>query len=267
MSEILSTLFSIIIILALTIGPLLLEIQSRRVIKNTYDKSIIYLASELSFTPDKWLKIKEKIDYNSPKNIPIPFKTIAVGMYGHPLSAFLQIGVIWYGLLFLAALSMFAVINTPFKLFASDVMATTMVLGLGLCWFIYNFKSFSAEVGQTSEKSDIALSFLIGLGWENINEEVIDILEKEVRVDFELYKKETSINGVFLFLSSGVFLFYSKISGLVSFSSALIFIFIFVSVFISKWLYETHRSRLIVIALNTILALKKNKKLNLLESV
>lgn len=245
----------------MTIGPLVITIHKKRVINNTYDKSIIYLASELSFTPDNWTKIKAKIDYEKPQNIIVPFGTIWTGIYGRPFSSFGQVGSIWYGLLFLASFVMIGFGKTPLKPFAADIMNFLFVLGLGACWFLYNFRSFAADISQVSQRSDVALGFLVDLGWENIDEELIDTLKEEVKVDFDLYKKESSINGVVLLLISSTLLFYSRISELFSTTTVVSFVFIFASIFISKWLYESYRSKLIEISLHTVLGLKKNIQL------
>lgn len=245
----------------LTIGPLFVTMHKKRLVQNTYDKSIIYLASEMSHTPDKWDDIKKEIDYDNPRKISIPFKTIWVGMYGQPLSSFGQVGTIWYGLLFLASFAMIGLSNTPLKLFAADFMNIMFILGLGLCWFFYYFRSFASDISQVSQKADTALGFLISLKWEEIDESLVDILEQEVKVDFDLYKKETGIGGIVLLLVSSSIIFYSKINGLLSLDAAILLAYIFASILISKWLYDSYRSRLIEIALNSVLALKKNIRL------
>lgn len=245
----------------MTIGPLVVTMHKKRVVANTYDKSIIYLASELCFAPEHWKKIKEKINYENPQSISIPFKTIWRGMYGHHFSSFGQVGAIWYGLLFAASFAMIGLGKTPLKPFAADFMNVMFVLGLGFCWFFYNFRSFAADINQVVKRSDISLGFLVDLGWENIDEDLIDTLKDEVKVDFDLYKKESGINGLVLLLLSSSFLFYSRINDMFSTSTAISFVFIFASIFMSKWLYESYRSRLIEIALNVILSLKKNVQL------
>ncbi|MBB1271134.1 hypothetical protein [Shewanella sp. SR44-3] len=259
--DILITIIALGLFLWMTLGPLAITMHKKRVVSNTYDKSIVYLASEFSFTPDNWNKIKDKIDYEKPKNIIVPFKTIWAGIYGRPFTSFGQVGSIWHGLLFLALFVMIGFGKSPLKLFAADIMNFLLILGLGLCWFFYNFRSFAADISDVSQRSDIALSFLIDLGWENIDEELIDTLKEEVKVDFDLYKKDSSINGIVLLLISSTLLFYSRISDMFSTSAVISFVFIFASIFLSKWLYESYRSRLIEISLNTVLGLKKNIQL------
>jgi len=259
--ENLFTLIGIGLFLWMTIGPLIITMHNKRIVSNTYDKSIVYLASEISFTPGKWIKIKENIDYDKPQKIVVPFNTIWKGMYGRPFSSFGQVGSIWYGLLFLASFVMIGFGQTSLKAFASDIMIFLFIVGLGACWFFYNFRSFAADISQVSYSSDIALGFLIDLGWENIDESIVDTLKEEVKVDFDLYKKDSSVIGLVLLLISSTLLFYSRISDMFSTSTVISFVFIFSSIFISKWLYDSYRSRLIEISLNTILGLKKNIQL------
>jgi hypothetical protein len=245
----------------MTIGPLIITMHKKRIVNNTYDKSIIYLASEISFTPEHWNKIKKKIDYEKPQKIIVPFKTIWAGIYGRPFSSFGQVGSIWYGLLFLALFAMIGFGKTPLKPFAADITNVLFVLGLGICWFFYNFRSFAADISQVSQSSDVALSFLIDLGWGNIDEELIDTLKEEVKVDFDLYKKDSSASGIVLLLVASTLLFYSRITDMFSTSTVVAFVFIFASILLSKWLYESYRSKLIEISLNTVLGLKKNIQL------
>lgn len=74
--DILVTIIGLGLFLWMTVGPLVVTMHKKRVVSNTYDKSIVYLASEISFTPENWIQIKEKIDYKKPQNIVVPFGTI-----------------------------------------------------------------------------------------------------------------------------------------------------------------------------------------------
>ena len=159
----------------MTIGPLVITMHKKRVVANTYDKSIIYLASELSFTPENWKETKSKINYVTPQSISIPFRTIWIGMYNHHISSFGQVGSIWCGLLFLASFAMIGLGKTPLKLFAADFMNVMFILGLGVCWFFYNFRSFAADINQVIQRADITLGFLVDLGWEDIDLSLIHI--------------------------------------------------------------------------------------------
>lgn len=256
--EAITFIVAVIIFLLMTIGPLFVTMHKKRLIQNIYDKSVIYLASEMSHTPDKWDDIKREIDHGNPRGISVPFKTIWVGMYGEPLSSLGQVGTIGYGLLFLVLFAVFGLSKTPLKFFAADFMNVMFILGMGLCWFFYYFRSFASDISRVSQKVGTTLGFLISLKWGEIDESLVNILEKEVKVDFDLYRKETGIGGMILLLAYSSMIFYSRINGLLSLDTAILLTYIFASILISKWLYADYRSRLIEIALNSVLALRKN---------
>lgn len=259
--DIIVIIISVIVLLCMALSPLLKTMHDKRTVNNTYDKSVVYLASELSFTPEKWNDIKDKIDYDQPNRISVPFITIWKGMYGYQFSIFGRIGAIWYGLLCLSLFAMIGFSKTPLKPFTVDIMNIMLILALGIGWFLYNFRSFAAYINELCLRSDCVITFLLELGWDNIDEKLIDTVKDEIRVDFDLYKKETGISGGVLLMLSSSLLFYLRVNEIFSIYAAISFVYIFASIFISKWLYDSYRSRLIEISLNSIIGLKKNIQL------
>ncbi len=137
--DIFGFIIAIVIVVAITVGPLIMTVYKKRVLTHVYDKSVVYLASEMSYAPEKWESIRAKIDYQNPKHIPIPFISTWRGMIGQPFTSFGQIGSIWYGLLFIAMLAMLGMSKTPFKFYVPDFIDFSFFLILCLCWFVYYF--------------------------------------------------------------------------------------------------------------------------------
>ena len=137
------------IILAMTIGPLVMVVYKKRVIAKPYDKSIVYLATEMAYASEKWHAVNEYIDYDNPKTIPVPFVATWRGMIGQPFTSFGNIGSIWYGLTFLVMLIMVAISKSDLKIYAPDFLNFSLIIVLGMCWFVYYFRSFSADITES----------------------------------------------------------------------------------------------------------------------
>ena len=245
------------VVIVMAVWPLVAVVYKKRTISRPYDKSIIYLAVEMSYAPERWGAVKVKVNYEEPKSIGVPFIAIWRGMVSHPFSSLGRIGSIWYGLAFLSVLMMLALSNTELKSYASDFMIFSSIFIIGLCWFVYYFRSVSADLTESSLRSDVALTHLIDLKWDNVEKDLIETVKDEVKVDFELFKKESGIAGLLLIVAGSSFLIYSRVGDVLSPWSIGVTFFLFGSIFVSKWLYEGYRARVIYISLNTVLALIK----------
>jgi len=252
----------ILISIAITVGPLFMVINQKRVISYTCDKSIIYLASEIAYTPEKWKEIELKIDYKNPKKIHIPLIVTWKGMVSQPLTSLFSIGTIWYGIIFIILFIIFSIDKLSLGLNTYGILNNILIMSFGLCWFLYHFRSFASDITESSIKSDVALSFLLKMGWEKINIDIIDTLKEEIKVDFDMYKKNSDIANFILFLFMSSLILYSKINDIVPENITFELLLIFGSISISKWLYESYRNKIIYIALNSIIGLKKNIQLN-----
>lgn len=263
--ESMELVLGVVLCLAFVLGPLVIAIYKKRIITRPYDKSVVYLAAEMSYAPELWGSVRKNIDYVRMRKITVPFASTWRGMVSHPFESLGRIGAIWYGLTFLSLFALAGVISTSLKDYAVEFMNFSLVLVFCLCWFMYYFRSVSAEITESAVKADIALGYLLELGWGNFTEEVTDTIKEEVKVDFELYKRESGVGGLIVILLSSGMLMYSRMSDFLSGGAVGIILILLSSIFISKWLYEGYRIRLIHISLNTILSLKKNIQLNRLH--
>jgi hypothetical protein len=182
-------------------------------------------------------------------------------MIGQPFKSLENIGSIWFGLIFIGMIIMFAISNDYQKLYSLGLVNLLIILAIGMGWFIYYFRSFSADIMESSLRSDVALDYLVELGWGKIDIDIIRTIKEEVKVDFDLYKKESGIAGFLLALIASSLIFYSRLNNLLTPSEIVIILFLFGSIFISKWLYEGYRTRIIYISLNVVLGLIKNVQL------
>lgn len=249
-----SILFIIFFFLAISIIPILVFEQRRKVLK-LYGKSIVYLVSEMSFASEEWILIKDKIDRSDEKGVKIPIKVVFKGMFLHYFAELSILQNFGMGLFFLFVFFLFLT-KIPFDFFEYFVILSFM-----LTWFVYYFKSFAADSSQNAIRVDKAITFLDELGWLNIDEEVLDILKDEIKTDVDYFKKAVDIGTLLLLLFTTALFLYSRMHDIFSNSTIDFLGPIIISILISKWLYESYRSRVIYIGMNAILGLKKHQYL------
>jgi hypothetical protein len=250
-----------IVAITVALWPLAMVIYKKRVLCEPYDKSIVYLAAEIAYAPEKWKSVKKRIEDEKQKRIPVPFISTWRCMIGQPFKSFENIGSIWFGLICIGMAIMFLISKDNQKLYSLGFVDFLVILVMGVGWFIYYFRSFSADISENLLKSDIAMGYLVDLGWGEIDKDIICTIKEEVKVDFDLFKKESSLAGFLLALVVSSLIIYSRFNNLLTPGEIGVILFLFSSIFISKWLYEGYRTRIIYISLNALLGLIKNAQL------
>ncbi|MDG9667090.1 hypothetical protein ONV78_05020 [Hahella sp. CR1] len=241
----------------ITIGSPLLMIHQRRVVNIFFDKPSLYAMAELSFDKGAWEKCKARIHIGS---ISVPITTIWKGMCSPIVSKFNEIGYI--GSAFSFAAFMLSVIFLGKYFQGRDffiVLGIIFIIVFSVSWFLYNFRPFSAKSAQLCAQAGLSLEYIKEIGWEKYDEKMIDVIKEEVKLDLDIYKRETGVGKFVIVSLASALLFYARVHEDLSVGFIVVLTFLFLSIFVSTWLYEAYRSRVIEIAFETIIMLKKEK--------
>ena len=109
------------------------------------------------------------------------------------------------------------------------------------------------------EKSEIATSLLEKSGWLNINIDVLDTVFKQVKIDLDLYKSNIGLGGLAIILLTSFVYFIGKVAEFIPFFIVLSLVLVVGSVIVFRWMYESYRTRILHIAANALLEIKKRK--------
>jgi len=223
----------------------------KRIINEISEKTFIYLASECAFAPKKWDSVLCQL--RNKGRIKIPLSITLHGMIKPILDDFSAIVTIWFGLLILIV-----IIEAYLKISLTNTLLFFNVLIIIASLFLFYYRSVASDLKEIEEKARIALTLLFTLErWKNIHLEMIDILYNEIRLDFELHKKETEIGSLFLLIGSSVAIYVGKQASLFSDSISILLFLAVLTITITKWLYEAYRTKIIRISLSALLEIKK----------
>lgn len=218
-------------------------------------KLILYFCTELSFAPDLWDYYREKLTTRDEKPINIPLKATINGIIMYPLSrAFL------FAALTTVITGATIWICTTFELIQVSELQETLPLPmlLTICcgpFLLYYLTSFSSDSYAMMKNQRLVKNFLGDIGWKTYTKSQLKQLYNEVQIDFLLYKKTNDLGTILIFIGSGVLLAYSRVEKVLSTQQTVLLISMFAAIVISKTYYEGYRTRIIYIAINTLLEL------------
>lgn len=232
-------------------------VLSRVTVKQPFDKSIAYLCSEISLTPEKWPQKKNEIEAENPKNIRAPLATIFKGLFNPVFIGARNFSYIWYALIFVSLILIFMVGKSSLKELFGSIFGVIFYVVMIVTVFFYYFRSVASDLYSMEERSAIAADFLLQLNWSTLNEEMLKLLQEQIKTDSDIYKDNTSTGGVFIIIFTSTILLWSRLGESLPASVAALLIGVLVAVIFFKWMYESNRSRIVHIALNALIMVRK----------
>ncbi len=226
-------------------------------------KLVLYFCTELSFAEKFWEKYKNKIKVSSDCRLSMPLLATVNGVFHYPLKrGFLfAVLVILTGGAVLYISDLFQIISI------ADLEGTLsyplVVIVCTLPFLSFYITSFCSENYQKSKNQEIVKQLLLQIGWNEYSNRKIEQIYKEVYADFLLYKKTNDMGTIILFLGTGAILLYSRlepIKKIVSENTIILLFILFFVIVLAKNYYDGFRSRVIYIALNTLLDLAAERE-------
>jgi hypothetical protein len=261
MNEILAQIIGFTLLAGMIFLPGLFVVLSRITIKQPYDKSVAYLCSEVSITPNRWSEVKNKLEGSNSKNIRAPAKTILINLFNPVLVGTRNISAIWYALIFLLIIFMMFIGKAGLQqIFGSVFLAIFYIIVIATV-FLYYFRSVASDLYALEERSAITAGFLVDLEWEAINEDLIKLIQEQIKTDHDVFKLNVGFGGIFLIVFSSVVVLSSKLGGSLPIATAVPILGIVVATIFFKWMYESNRSRIVHVALNAIIMVRKESLL------
>lgn len=227
---------------------------SRRSFVPYNDKLILYFCSELSFTKGQWNQFKIPLQEKSP--LTVPRRAILTGAISYPLERASLL------ILSIAAVGPFSIPVIGNYLTSGTLQQDDLILLCAIAFIppsIYYFTPYSSDVYSNLKNQLIVKKYLHELGWHKYSKNRLQRLYKEVEIDYLLYKKDSDIGALLIIIGSASMLTYSRLINTNSIALLPFFIILFMAMMIPKSLYEGFRTRIILIALNTLLDLISNQ--------
>jgi hypothetical protein len=137
-----------------------------------------------------------------------------------------------------------------------DLLFLLTVLGV---FFACYFRSVACDSFILEEKSEIATTLLEKSGWLNINIDVLDTVFKQVKIDLDLYKSNIGLGGLAIILLTTFVSFSGKVAEVIPSFIAFSLVLVVGLVIVFRWMYESYRTRILHIAANALLEIKKRK--------
>src|SRR5262249_40909907 len=95
--------------------------------------------------------------------------------------------------------------------------------------------------------------------WRNVAVDVLDTVFKQVKIDLDLYKSNVGLGGLVIMLLTTFVTFSGKAADVISPDVASLLLVVAGTVTVCRWMYESYRTRVLHIAANAILEIKKHK--------
>jgi len=257
MNEILAQVIGFALLAGMIFLPGLFVLLSRITIKQAYDKSVVYLCSEVSITPDRWIEVKAKIEEDNPKNVRAPVKTILINLFNPILVGTRNISAIWYALIFILMILMLIIGKTGLQQIFGSIFLAVFYLIMIVTVFLYYFRSVASDLYVLEERSAITAGFLVELGWATISDELIKLIQEQIKTDHDIFKLNVGLGGIVLIIFSSIVVLSTKLGGSLPIATAVPILGIVVATIFFKWMYESNRSRIVHIALNSIIMVRK----------
>lgn len=249
--------------LELLIVPLAIILYFRsRSVRIVDDRTMLYLCAEMVHSISGWPQIAAKIRGREKERIKIPLSASCKGVFGYPLMKAAILLMMFLLFTVLAELT-FSLVSgyVDLELLASKKLKLSVYIALISAPLVaYYLIPLSVESNSMSSGTTLLKSFLEELEWDDYPEERLDKVYKQVEVDFLLYKKDVELGAVGFYLVLSGTIMYTRFFGQVI-DGRIIGVLVFLLVlFILKSLYESYRTRKIILCLNALLELKAELK-------
>lgn len=254
-----SAIIGFAIVTVLILLPGFFVILTRTAILQPYDKVVVYLCAEISYLPERWdsRRIKDRI--NRGDRLRPPFKAIAMGLFNPVLCSVRALSAIWCALVFVFFLAMIGVSSADLGAMNGIVMLILMSLLLVVTVFLYYYRSVASDLSLVEERAVHTVQFLKEIGWGEVNDKRLQLVQEQMMLDYDLYKTGTGVGGILLLVFTSLSLFYARLNDAMPLIVAAPFLVMLASIVFFRWVYESYRSRVVQIALNAILMLRKTK--------
>lgn len=257
MTDTASAIVGFLLLVAMIFLPGFFIVLSRVTIRQPFDKSVAYLCSEISLTPEKWPEKKKEIETENSKNIRAPMTTILKGLLNPVLTGARNLTAIWYALIFLLLVLMVAAGKSGLQQLFGNMFAATFYLIMIATVFLYYFRSVASDLYALEERAVIAAGFLVELHWSQLSDEMLKLLQEQIKTDHDLFKENTGLGGIFLIIFSSAVLMSSRLGASLPSSVVIPLVGILAATVFFRWIYESNRSRTLHIALNALIMVRK----------
>lgn len=257
MTDTVSNILAFLLLAILILLPGISIILSRVTIRQPFDKSVAYLCSEISLTPEKWPEKKKQIEAESSINIRAPMTTIFKGLLTPVFTGAKNLTAIWYALMLLLMLLMVAagqsglrqVFGSMFSAFFYFIMIVTV--------FLYYFRSVASDLYVLEERAAITAGFLVELQWTRLSDDMLKLFQEQIKTDHDVFKENTGLGGIMLIVFSASVLMSARLGASLPLSVAIPLVGLLSTTIFFKWVHESNRSRTVHIALNALIMVRK----------
>lgn len=252
-----STLFFLILATVMFL-PGLYIVLSRVTVWQPLDKSIVYLCAELSLTPEKWPDKKKEIEAEESKNIIVPIATTLKGLLNPLFIGARTVSAIWYALIFLLVAILVPNFGktTPPESFKDLFVVIFYLIIIGTV-FLYYFRSVAADLYTMEERSGVTAGFLLDMNWSAVSNEMLELVQEQIKTDHDFFKETTGLGGVLLIIFSAISLMWTRLGTSLPNNISIPLLGILASIIFFKWAHESNRSRIVHIALNALIMVRK----------
>jgi hypothetical protein len=255
-----------ILAIALFVGPgiyMAYLFLSKRYIKGTRDKTFAYLCAEYSYYPERSTRLIETVKSEAPGRIWVPIVVTWAGITSPIFNKFATFWLLLIMSLYLLLVAFFglALLNRYFPIGNTnlDLLDLLFLLTFLGFFFVCYFRSVASDLCILEEKSEIAMTLFKEAGWLNIDIDVLDTVYKQVKIDLDLYKSNVGLGGLVIILLTTFVSFRGKELGFIPPFFVLPLLLVTPVVMGFRWMYESYRTRILHIAANALLEIKKHK--------
>jgi hypothetical protein len=103
------------------------------------------------------------------------------------------------------------------------------------------------------------MTLLEKAGWLNVAIDVLGTVSEQVKIDLDLYKSNVGIGGLVIVLLTTFVTFSGKEAKAITPDIAFLLLVVTGTVTVCRWIYESYRTRILHIAANALLEIKKRQ--------
>jgi hypothetical protein len=140
-----------------------------------------------------------------------------------------------------------------------DLFSLGVFLILLVVFLAYHFRVVASDLYELENNAREATTLLEKAGWCNVAIDVLDTVSKQVKIDLDLYKSNVGIGGLVIMLLTTFVTFIGKEAKAITPDVASLLLVVTGTVTVCRWMYESYRTRILHIAANALLEIKKHK--------
>ena len=235
MNDLILVILFFMFILTVSIWSIYSILREKRTVKNISQKIQLYKAAELSFLNEE--------DITIPETIIVPFKSL---MYGMLKKYFINIKKQYFLLSFIFIIALFSV---PIFM---KIPYFDMIIAFEIYFFVFIILMHIQAVSTELSFLEKNINFLHKYIMKSIKLDNKENLINEIKLDFDLYKVQPTINSIIIALLMPIILFYYKIDSLLSYSLAVFLMITIVLLIMMNFTYKKYRSNVIYISLQAL---------------